>query len=468
MKISEILKKQENGEMSAREIVDGFLDRIDSGDGEIGAFVEVYAGDARLQADAIDKRRADGGALGPLAGVPVAVKSNMLVKGKHVDSASRILDGYIASYDATVVERLIAADAIVIGVTNMDEFACGSSTETGIYGVTRNPVDKSRVAGGSSGGSAAAVAAGFVPVALGSDTGGSIRQPASLCGVVGMKPTYGAVSRYGLMAMSSSLDQIGVFGVCADDVARVLAVIGGHDENDSTSMNVDIALPGLKAPSVSGLKIGVPKQFFGDGLDSAVKNSVLHAIDVFVEAGGEIVELDLPLLDAALAAYYIIMPAELSSNLNRYDGVQYGLQVDAETVREKVMKTRGDGFGMEIKRRALLGTFVLSSGYVDAYYKKAVSARQALRESFDEAFSRVDVIMGPTSPTVAWEIGEKFEDPISMYLADIYTVVANLIGVPAVSMPCGNVDGLPVGLQIIGKRGEDASVLDLVHWFDLQ
>lgn len=465
MTIKDILKHYADGSMTARQVVDGYLEKIKKEDVDIGAFVEVYEADARLQADEIDSRRKAGESLGSLAGVPIAIKDNMLFKGKVISGGSRILENHVSSYSSTVVERLIEADAIIIGRTNMDEFASGSSTETGFFGVTRNPVDKQRVPGGSSGGSAAAVSAGFVPVALGSDTGGSVRQPSAMCGVVGFKPTYGAVSRYGLIALASSFDQIGPIATTVDDAAAVLRVIGGYDPRDATSHSEDIALPELASKSVAGLKIGVPKQFFGNGIDKNIEKSVREAIDLYTANGAEIVELDIPILESVLAMYYLIMPAELSSNLNRYDGIQYGVVTPGDTVTEQVKSTRSDGFGDEIKRRMLIGTFVLSAGYVDAYYKQAVSAQQELREQLESVFSKVDVLMGPTSPTVAWNIGEKFDDPLTMYLADIYTVVANLAGIPALSVPCGSSQGLPVGLQIMGPVGSDAKILDLGHWY---
>ncbi len=466
MTIKEILKHYEEKTMTTRQVVDGYLEKISNEDTDIGAFVEVFEADARLQADEIDARRERGEDLGPLAGVPVAIKDNMLVMGKIASGGSRILENYSASYDSTVVDRLKKADAIIIGRTNMDEFASGSSTETSHFGVTKNPVDKTRVPGGSSGGSAAAVAAGFVPVALGSDTGGSIRQPASMCGVVGFKPSYGAVSRFGLMAMASSFDQIGPMAMNVADAAAVLRVIGGHDPQDSTSYSEDVALPELASSSVKGLKIGVPKQFFNDNVDPVLAKVVKDAIDKYVKEGAEIVEVDLPMLDAALAMYYVIMPAELSSNLNRYDALQYGRVSAGDTINAQVKATRTEGFGNEIKRRVLLGTFVLSAGYVDAYYKKAVSARQELREKLEASFADVDVLMGPTTPTVAWKLGEKFNDPLTMYLADIYTVIANLAGIPALSIPCGDIEGLPVGLQLMGPAGSDSKLLDLGHWYE--
>ena len=463
MTISEIRQHLADGSMTAREIVDAYIERIEKRDASIGAFLEVFAADARLQADEVDKMDKD--KLPPLAGVPIAIKDNILMQGKVATAGSSILENYKASYDATVVKKLREAGAILVGRTNMDEFACGSSTETGAYGVTKNPVDQDRVAGGSSGGSTAAVAAEFVPAALGSDTGGSVRQPASLCGVVGFKPTYGAVSRYGLMAMASSLDQISPIAMSVADIAEVMRVIGGEDEGDATTRGVDVAFPEFGS-DVKGLKIGVPKQFFDKHLDSALGKVVKDAIDEFVKGGAEVVELDMPELEDALAAYYILMPAEVSSNLNRYDGVQYGNVQQGADVIAQARATRSAGFGDEVKRRILLGTYVLSAGYVDAYYKTAERARQHLRTRLEAAFDTVDVIMGPTSPTVAWKLGEKFDDPLAMYLADIYTVVANLCGVPALSVPCGEVDGLPVGLQIMGARGEDSKVLDVGHWFE--
>lgn len=452
--------------MTARQIVDGYLERIEKEDHNIGAFLEVFAADARLQADEIDARRAKGEVLGPLAGVPVAIKDNILIQGKTATSGSAILEHYTASYDATVVERLRAADAIIIGRANCDEFACGSSTESSAYGVTKNPVDTVRIPGGSSGGSAAAVAAGFVPVALGSDTGGSIRQPAAMCGVVGFKPTYGHVSRSGLMAYASSFDQIGPLASTVADAAEVMRVIAGPDPKDATTVQGEVSIPEFSGNTA--LKIGAPKQFFDDNLDPALVDRVKDAIASFEAAGATIVELDLPILEYALATYYITVMAELSSNLNRYDGLQYGTVTHGETIDEQVRATRTLGFGTEVKRRVLIGTYVLSAGYVDAYYKKAVAARQAMRDALSKAWEDVDVIMGPTSPVVAWPLGEKMDDPVAMYLTDIYTVVANLAGLPGLSVPCGDVDGLPVGLQILGPRGEDARVLDLGHWYEQQ
>ncbi len=466
MMIRDIKKHIADGTMSAREVVDSYISRISVRDSDIGAFVEVYEGDARLAADAIDSAKKSGDPLGALAGVPVAIKDNISHVGKSVSAGSHVLEGHVSTYNATVVDALQDAGAIIIGRTNMDEFACGSSTETSVHGVTKNPIDVERVPGGSSGGSAAAVAAEMVPVALGSDTGGSVRQPASLCGVYGFKPTYGAVSRYGLLAMASSLDQIGPLATSVEDLAEIVRVISGNDTKDLTSHSFDKSFPEFGPMDVKGLRIGVPVQFMSDALDSEVSKCVSDSLKKYGSAGAEIIELDIPLLDAALAMYYIVMPAEVSSNLNRYDGLQYGRVTPAQSIAERVLATRRDGFGDEVKRRILTGTFVLSSGYVDAYYKQAVNARYALRNEMDKAFQTVDLIMGPTSPTVAWKIGEKFDDPITMYLSDIYTVIANLAGIPALSVPCGMAKGLPVGLQIMGARGKDSSVLDAGYWLE--
>ena len=450
--------------MTARQVIDSYLERIEARDQTIGAFLEVFAADARLQADEIDSRRARGEVLGPLAGIPVAIKDNIVMQGKTATGGSAILESYTSPYDATVIARLKAADALLIGRTNLDEFGCGSSTESGAFGVTKNPLDLMRTPGGSSGGSAAAVAAEFVPVALGSETGGSVRQPASLCGVVGFKPTYGHVSRYGLMAYASSLDHIGTFATCVEDVAEVMRVIGGKDEKDTTSTEADLVFPEF-SEDVRGKRIGVPKQFFNDTLDPELVKRVRDAIATFEQAGAVVIELDLPILEYALAMYYIVAMAELSSNLNRYDGLQYGSVVPGSTIVEQVRATRTAGFGTEVKRRILIGTYVLSAGHVDAYYKKAVAARQSLCNALDDVWEEVDVIMGPTSPVVAWPLGEKMDDPVTMYLADIYTVVANLAGIPGLSIPCGTVDHLPVGLQIMGPRGADARVLDMGYWY---
>lgn len=467
MTIKEIQAHLKDGSMTTRDVVDGYLARIEAEDAAIGAFLEVFAADARLAADEQDARRKRGEALGPLAGVPIAIKDNIVMKGKTATAGSLMLEDYVGSYDATVIERLKAADAILIGRVNCDEFGCGSSTEHSAYGVTKNPVDPTRVPGGSSGGSAAAVAAGFAPVSLGSDTGGSVRLPAAFCGVTGFKPSYGTVSRSGLIAYASSFEQIGPLATTVEDAAVVMRVIQGVDPKDGTTRQTEIAVPAF-AGGVEGLRIGVPKQFFAAGLDAPIKAAVQQALDRFVDAGAELVSVDLPILEHALAMYYISVTAELSSNLNRYDGLQYGSSVAGETVEAQVRATRTQKFGEEVKRRLLLGTYVLSAGYKDAYYKKAAQARQELTRTLEETFTNVDVLMGPTAPTVAWSFGMKSDDPVTMYLADIYTVVANLAGLPALSIPCGDVDGLPVGLQIMAAAGQDARVLDTGHWYQQQ
>lgn len=403
---------------------------------------------------------------GKLYGVPIAIKDNICTSWTQTTCASRILSGYRPQYNATAVDRLISEGAVIIGKTNMDEFAMGSSNENSAFGPVRNPWDTNRVPGGSSGGSAAAVAAGIVSAALGSDTGGSVRQPASFCGVFGIKPTYGRVSRYGLVAFGSSLDQIGVFGRTARDVARVLEVIAGRDPKDATSAEVPV--PDYQAhldDEIKGLRMGVPYSLFGDGVDPQVRKVIEKSIQDFSSLGVEIVEINLPLLKYGIAVYYIIATAEASSNLARYDGVRYGFRAEgAHELRQMYYKTREEGFGAEVKRRIMLGTFVLSSGYYDAYYAKAQKVRTLLKRDFQSAFKRCDFIAMPTSPTTAFRIGEKTDDPLAMYLSDIYTVTANLVGIPAISVPCGlSEEGLPVGLQLMGNYWTEQLLLNLSH-----
>lgn len=444
--------------MSAQDVVEESLQRIEKGDGHIGAFLEVFQADARMAAKEVDARIASGENL-PLAGVPIAVKDNMLVAGHIASAGSKILADYHASYTATVVTRLQAAGAVIVGRTNCDEFAMGSSTETSAFQKTKNPADETKTPGGSSGGSCAAVAAGFVPAALGSDTGGSIRQPASLCGIVGMKPTYSRVSRYGIIALASSLDQVGPFATTVEDAALVLSVIEGKDSHDATSVAcTEITTP--QKVNLANLRIGVPKEFFLDGVDEEVARVVRGAIDRMKNAGATIVEISLPLLSYALPAYYIIQPAEASSNLSRYDGMRYGTRAPG-SLNESYRTARGQGFGPEVKRRILIGTFVLSAGYYDAFYKRALAVRAALKTQIDAAFAQVDVMVGPTSPVVAWNLGEKMDDPLAMYLADIFTVSANITGIPGISIPCGTAHHLPVGLQILGKSFDDQRVIDV-------
>jgi len=439
-----------SGRRTAESVVRESLDAIESQNEKLNALLGTYAS-AIEDAKEIDRRIAAGEDVGVLAGVPIVMKDNMLVKGERCSAGSRILENYDAPYDSTVTTRLRAAGAVLIGRANMDEFAMGSSTENSHYGPSRNPWDVSRVPGGSSGGSAVAVAAGFAPIALGSDTGGSIRQPAALCGIVGLKPTYGRVSRHGLMALSSSLDQIGPFARTVEDAELVMSVMQGKDEMDATSAEEAKEVVGAKAEGVKGLRVGVPKEYFVEGMDESIRKSVLDAVAEFERAGAEIVPISLPTAEYALAAYYVIQPCEAASNLGRFDGIRFGYSSEGQTLLETYERSRGEGFGAETQRRIILGTFVSSAGYSDAFYKKASKVRTLIKRDFDEAFKRCDVIAAPTSPSLAWPIGEKFADPLSMYLSDIYTVSANLATIPAMSVPCGFVDGLPVGLQLMAR-----------------
>jgi aspartyl-tRNA(Asn)/glutamyl-tRNA(Gln) amidotransferase subunit A len=457
----DISRSVASGDVSAREVAQAFLDRIEAVDGKVHAFLHVNPEWTLSMADAVDAKRARGGRLGPLAGVPVALKDILCTKGVRTTCASRILENFVPPYSATVVEKLSAADAVFVGKANMDEFAMGSSTENSAFGATANPWDLSRIPGGSSGGSAAAVAARMALVAIGSDTGGSIRQPAAFCGVVGLKPTYGRVSRYGLVAFASSLDQIGPFAANVRDAARTLTVIAGHDERDSTSINAKVDDYEAGLGDIKGLKVGIPKEYFGEGLDGEVEARVREALLVLERLGAKIVEVTLPHTKYAVAAYYIVATAEASSNLARYDGVHYGFrQEGAGDIIELYSRTREAGFGAEVKRRIMLGTFVLSSGFYDAYYLKGLKVRRLIKEDFDRAFEKADVIAGPTTPTAAFRAGEKVQDPLSMYLCDIYTISANLAGIPGISVPCGLTrGGLPVGLQLTGKVLDEKRLL---------
>ena len=404
-----------------------------------------------------------------LAGVPIAIKDNICVRGMQTSCGSKILGDYHPPYNATVIERLQNAGAVIIGKTNCDEFAMGSSNENSAFGPVKNPWDVKRVPGGSSGGSAAAVAAGIVPVALGSDTGGSVRQPASLCGVVGLKPTYGRNSRYGLVAFASSLDQVGIFGRSTRDVATVLGVIAGRDPHDATTADVEV--PDYLAELDAGcknLRLGFPRALFGEGLDAEVRDFGGEAIDTYRELGAEIVDVDLPHAKYCIAVYYIIATAEASSNLARFDGARYGFRAeDAPELRQMYRKTRDEGFGAEVKRRIMLGTYVLSAGYYDAYYRKAQQVRALLKEDFREAFKICDAIITPTSPTPAFQLGEKVDDPLSMYLNDVYTVTANLAGVPGINVPCGlSADNLPIGFQLLGPYWSESTLFQLAHAYE--
>jgi aspartyl-tRNA(Asn)/glutamyl-tRNA(Gln) amidotransferase subunit A len=457
------------GEASAEELTRAALDRILAQDSRIGAFLTLTHIPAMNRARELDSRRAAGERLGPLAGVPIAVKDNICTRGIPTTCASRILEGYVPPYDATVVERLANHGAVLVGKTNMDEFAMGSSTENSALKVTRNPWDHERVPGGSSGGSAAAVAAGMVPLSLGSDTGGSIRQPAALCGVVGVKPTYGAVSRYGLVAFASSLDQIGPFARTVEDAALLYEAIAGHDPLDSTALPEPV-LPVVKAldGDLRGLRIGMVRELAGDGIQPDTLAAVRAAADWFAAQGAEVGEASLPTVKYGIAAYYVVANAEASANLARYDGVKYGLRAERTELLETYRETRSQGFGAEVKRRIMLGTYALSSGYYDAYYRKAQQARTRLRQDFAAAFDRFDVLLSCTSPTTAFRIGERADDPLEMYLSDIATVSANLAGIPAISLPCGlDGAGLPIGLQLQGPAMSEPTLFRVAHAFEL-
>jgi len=459
--IQELSASLEAKEVSSEDLVKASLKMIEEKNSTLHAFLEVFD-DALAQAKEIDRRRAQGEALHPLAGIPIALKDNILVQGKMASAGSHMLENYRASYDATVTRRLKESGLVIMGRTNMDEFAMGSSTENSHYGPTKNPWDDTRVPGGSSGGSAAAVASGMVPLALGSDTGGSVRQPASLCGVCGLKPTYGRVSRLGLMALASSLDQIGPFAHRVEDLAWLMQVIEGQDPLDATSSVLEeTSVSSLISPDIKGLRLGVPKEYFVDGMDTDVTQKVKEAIAVLERAGAEVSEVSLPHTSYALAAYYLIMPAEASSNLGRYDGLRYGHLLQDGTLIGTYEQSRTEGFGDEVKRRIMLGTFALSAGYYDAYYKKATQVRAKIKQDFDEVFQRVDAIVCPTSPCVAWKLGEKMEDPLAMYLSDIYTLSANLATIPALSIPCGFAHDLPVGLQFMARPFDESTLYRL-------
>jgi aspartyl-tRNA(Asn)/glutamyl-tRNA(Gln) amidotransferase subunit A len=456
---AEVALRVTSREVSAEEVTRACLDRVAQRDPVLDAFLEVMPERALLSARRVDRGLAQGQDGLPLAGVPVAVKDVLDIEGVPTTCGSRILEGYRPPFTATAVARLEQAGAVVVGKTNMDEFAMGSSTENSAFRPTRNPWDRERVPGGSSGGSAAAVAAGMTCVALGTDTGGSIRQPAALCGVVGLKPTYGRVSRYGLVAFASSLDQIGPFARTVEDAALVSSVLCGWDPRDATSANVPVPdfRQGL-ADGVAGARIGVPWAFLEKGVDAGVMARFREALDVLTGAGATVVEVALPHAHHAIATYYIVATAEASSNLARYDGVRYGLRAEAAELRRMYGQTRDRGFGAEVKRRIILGTFVLSSGYYDAYYLRAQKVRTLIRRDFESAFGACDVVATPTTPTPAFRLGEKTGDPLQMYLADIFTVPANLAGVPGLSVPCGMVDGLPAGLQLVGRPFDEATL----------
>jgi len=469
--LSELIARLAKREVSARQATQACFDQIRRVDGRVQAFLSYDADNALAQAAAADKALAGGAthAQRPLLGVPIALKDVLAVKGHPLGCASRILSGFISPYDATAVEKLKAAGAVLFGRLNMDEFAMGSSTENSAYFTTRNPWDQTRIAGGSSGGSAAAVAADECIAALGTDTGGSIRQPAALCGCVGLKPTYGRVSRYGLVAFASSLDQIGPFTKNARDAASMLGVISGHDPRDSTSVDTPVPdYPATLGDGIKGLKLGLPKEYFIRGIDPEVNAAVQAAVKQLEKLGAEIVGISLPHTEYAVATYYIVATAEASANLARFDGIRYGLRVDGADPIALYTKTRGAGFGAEVKRRIILGTYVLSSGYYDAYYLRAQKVRTLIRQDFLKAFERVDAIVTPTSPTAAFKAGEKTDDPMQMYLSDIFTISCNLAGICGVSLPCGFTTNpkLPIGLQILGKPFGETTMLRVAHAFE--
>lgn len=477
--IRELHEKLVKGEVTSVQLTEEYFSRIESQDATIGAYLTLMKEDALTQARAVDEKIKKGEKIGLLAGIPCAIKDNICIEGVRTTAGSKILDNYIAPYDATVIKRLKEADAVMIGKTNMDEFAMGSSTENSAYQITRNPIDTERVPGGSSGGSAAAVASDEAVWSLGSDTGGSIRQPAAFCGLVGLKPTYGRVSRYGVLAMGSSLDQIGPFTKTVEDTAIVLSCIAGEDKMDATTAEgahkpYDAYLSG----DIKGLKIGIPEEYFSDALDARVKKIAEDAIEKFKSLGAEIVSVSLPNSQYALPAYYIVMPAEVSSNLARFDGVKYGLRINdnadsvvhSNNLLETYLDTRRFGFGEEVKRRIMLGTYILSAGYYDAYYVKAQKVRSLLRQDFEKVFEKVDLIFSPTTPEAAFKFGAKTDDPLTMYLGDIYTVTANLVGVPALSFPIGTIEedgkSLPLGGHLMAKWFDEETLLCAADAFE--
>ncbi len=466
---SDLIAKLGTREVSSVEVTRDFLSAIARLDSRIGAFLSVDAEHALRQAEEIDRRRVTNQPLGLLAGVPVAIKDVICASGQRTTCGSRMLRDFVAPYDAHVIEKLKSADAILIGRTNMDEFAMGSSGENSAFGPTRNPWDTERIPGGSSSGSAAAVAARMVPLALGSDTGGSIRQPAGLCGIVGMKPTYGRVSRYGLVAYASSLDQIGPLATDVTSVALLLEAVAGHDPRDSTSVNRSVPsyLTSIEQP-LSGLRIGVPVEHFAEGLDAEVERSVRQALDLYKSLGATLKEIHLSHTKYAIATYYLIATSEASSNLSRYDGVHFGHRAaEFGSLVEMYEASRAEGFGDEVKRRIMLGIFALSAGYADQYYTKALKVRRLIRRDFDEAFVDVDIIAGPVTPTAAYRIAEKTNNPLSMYLGDIYTISANLAGLPGISIPCGFTSaGLPIGLQLQGPPFEEEQLLRAARMYE--
>ena len=467
--VHELRDKLKNKELTSTDITKAYVDKIDQAEKDVQAFITTLTDEAMEQAKQIDEKRAKGEITNELAGIPIGIKDNICTKGVRTTCASKMLENFISPYDATVMEKINQQHMISLGKLNMDEFAMGASTEYSYFKKTRNPRNLKTVPGGSSGGSAAAVAANMVPWALGSDTGGSIRQPASFCGVVGLKPTYGLVSRYGLVAFASSLDQIGPITKDVEDAAILLNVIAGHDEKDTTSIKTEKKdyTKALKN-DVKGLKIGIPKEYFREGINEEVKQKLEQAIEKYKELGAEIEEFSLDIADYALATYYIIACAEASSNLGRFDGIRYGYRTKNFTnLKELYKNSRSEGFGAEVKRRIILGTYVLSSGYYDAYYKKAQQVRTLVKKEFDKAFEKYDVLLTPTSPTVAFEIGTRSNNPLEMYLADICTVSVNIAGLPGISIPCGtDSKGMPIGMQLIGNHFAEDTILNATYAYE--
>ena len=467
--VHELVEKLKSNELTSEEITKAYIDRINDKEKDVGAFVTLTTDDAEKKASEIDNQRKENKETPQFAGIQIGIKDNLCTKGVKTTCSSKMLENFVSPYDATVVEKLNKEGIISLGKLNMDEFAMGSSTENSAIKITHNPWDLNRVPGGSSGGSAAAVAGDLVPWALGSDTGGSIREPAAFCGVVGLKPTYGLVSRYGLVAFASSLDQVGPITKDVKDNAMLLNIIAGHDEKDSTSYDIEKKdyTKNLEK-DIKGIKIGVPKEFFGEGINETVKEQLNKAIETYKKLGAIVEETSLDVAQASLAAYYIIACAEASSNLGRFDGIRYGYRAkDYTTLKELYVNSRTEGFGDEVKRRIILGTYVLSSGYYDAYYKKAQKVRTYVKNEFDKAFKKYDVLLTPVSPNTAFKIGEKCNNPMEMYLADICTVSINIAGVPAISLPCGvDKEGMPVGMQLIGNRFEEEKILNVAYKFE--
>lgn len=465
--VSELIKRKE---ISPVELTRSILNRIEEVNGRVHAYISVLKNEATHAAKEAEKLISSGTYLGPLHGIPISIKDIFVMKGTRTTCGSKILENFVSPYDATVVEKLKHAGAIIVGKNNMDEFAMGSSTENSYFGPARNPWDLERVPGGSSGGSAASVTASLCFASIGTDTGGSIRQPAALCGIAGLKPTYGRVSRFGMIAFASSLDQAGPLTKTVEDTALMLNVIAGGDPRDSTSVHIPAPdYTGCIRDEIKGIRIGVPKEYFIKGIDAEIEKSVKTATSLIEDLGGSIEEISLPHTEYAVSVYYILAPSEASSNLARYDGARYGFRVsDADSLRDMYMRTRAQGFGTEVKRRIMIGTYALSAGYYDAYYLKAQRVRTLIKRDFDEAFKRVDVIMTPTSPEAAFKIGEKTGDPLKMYLSDIFTIPCNLVGLPGISIPCGfTSSGLPIGLQILGKPFDEETLLRVAHNYEI-